>query len=179
MSVRLSQWQLELIVIVDLSVDEDERLFMSLHVVSVYLALQTPLSHDLILNLTQDGIKLLFDATNQRLKVIFLFTAWTFWLCLPRECGLCTDSFRFPVWQVIEVYDLSKVKLKYWWAQDRSRRLVVSLSWLILEVKIQFLSSEFKRTADAIDAATFLKQTQRCLLCDFLTGMLVPHWPKV
>uniref|UniRef100_A0A8C7Z6D3 Phagosome assembly factor 1 n=1 Tax=Oryzias sinensis TaxID=183150 RepID=A0A8C7Z6D3_9TELE len=42
----------------------------------------TPLSHDLILNLTQDGIKLLFDATNQRLKVI-------------------------------EVYDLSKVKLKY------------------------------------------------------------------
>uniref|UniRef100_A0A3P8X254 Phagosome assembly factor 1 n=1 Tax=Cynoglossus semilaevis TaxID=244447 RepID=A0A3P8X254_CYNSE len=38
--------------------------------------------HDLILNLTQDGIKLLFDATNQRLKVI-------------------------------EVYDLSKVKLKY------------------------------------------------------------------
>lgn len=30
---------------------------------------QTPLSHDLILNLTQDGIKLMFDATNQRLKV--------------------------------------------------------------------------------------------------------------
>ena len=30
---------------------------------------QTPLSHDLILNLTQDGIKLLFDAANQRLKV--------------------------------------------------------------------------------------------------------------
>ncbi|RXM33553.1 UPF0183 protein C16orf70 [Acipenser ruthenus] len=43
---------------------------------------QTPLCHDLILNLTQDGIKLLFDACNQRLKVI-------------------------------EVYDLSKVKLKY------------------------------------------------------------------
>lgn len=30
---------------------------------------QMPLSHDLILNLTQDGIKLLFDACNQRLKV--------------------------------------------------------------------------------------------------------------
>ncbi|KAJ3596424.1 hypothetical protein NHX12_002831 [Muraenolepis orangiensis] len=44
--------------------------------------LETPLGHDLILNLTQDGIKLLFDAANQRLKVI-------------------------------EVYDLSKVKLKY------------------------------------------------------------------
>lgn len=29
-----------------------------------------PLSHDLILNLTQDGIKLLFDACNQRLKVV-------------------------------------------------------------------------------------------------------------
>ncbi|XP_044617653.1 phagosome assembly factor 1 isoform X1 [Equus asinus] len=42
----------------------------------------SPLSHDLILNLTQDGIKLLFDAFNQRLKVI-------------------------------EVYDLTKVKLKY------------------------------------------------------------------
>lgn len=46
---------------------------MSLHVVSVYLNLQTPLSHDLILNLTQDGIKLLFDATNQRLKVLLSF----------------------------------------------------------------------------------------------------------
>uniref|UniRef100_A0A8C5H548 Uncharacterized protein n=1 Tax=Gouania willdenowi TaxID=441366 RepID=A0A8C5H548_GOUWI len=50
--------------------------------VQVLYSEQTPLSHDLILNLTQDGIKLLFDATNQKLKVI-------------------------------EVYDLSKVKLKY------------------------------------------------------------------
>uniref|UniRef100_A0A3P9A6S3 Uncharacterized protein n=1 Tax=Esox lucius TaxID=8010 RepID=A0A3P9A6S3_ESOLU len=50
--------------------------------VQVLYSEQTPLSHDLILNLTQDGIKLLFDACNQRLKVI-------------------------------EVYDLSKVKLKY------------------------------------------------------------------
>uniref|UniRef100_A0A8D3E123 Phagosome assembly factor 1 n=1 Tax=Scophthalmus maximus TaxID=52904 RepID=A0A8D3E123_SCOMX len=50
--------------------------------VQVLYSEQTPLSHDLILNLTQDGIKLLFDATSQRLKVI-------------------------------EVYDLSKVKLKY------------------------------------------------------------------
>ncbi|KAJ0069529.1 hypothetical protein NL108_008480, partial [Boleophthalmus pectinirostris] len=50
--------------------------------VQVLYSEQLPLSHDLILNLTQDGIKLLFDATNQRLKVI-------------------------------EVYDLSKVKLKY------------------------------------------------------------------
>lgn len=62
-----------MILIVDLSVDEDEPLFMSLNEVSVYLPLQTPLSHDLILNLTQDGIKLLFDATNQRLKVLFSF----------------------------------------------------------------------------------------------------------
>uniref|UniRef100_A0A8C6M4C7 Phagosome assembly factor 1 n=1 Tax=Nothobranchius furzeri TaxID=105023 RepID=A0A8C6M4C7_NOTFU len=50
--------------------------------VQVLYSEQTPLSHDLILNLTQDGIKLLFDATTQRLKVV-------------------------------EVYDLSKVKLKY------------------------------------------------------------------
>ncbi|KAK6320251.1 phagosome assembly factor 1 isoform X1 [Coregonus clupeaformis] len=50
--------------------------------VQVLYSEQTPLSHDLILNLTQDGIKLLFDSCNQRLKVI-------------------------------EVYDLSKVKLKY------------------------------------------------------------------
>ncbi|XP_036810359.1 UPF0183 protein C16orf70 homolog isoform X3 [Oncorhynchus mykiss] len=50
--------------------------------VQVLYSEQTPLSHDLILNLTQDGIKLLFGACNQRLKVI-------------------------------EVYDLSKVKLKY------------------------------------------------------------------
>lgn len=35
----------------------------------VCLSLQMPLSHDLILNLTQDGVKLIFDATNQRLKV--------------------------------------------------------------------------------------------------------------
>ncbi|XP_028342267.1 phagosome assembly factor 1-like, partial [Physeter macrocephalus] len=51
--------------------------------VQVLYSEQSPLSHDLILNLTQDGIKLLFDAFNQRLKVI-------------------------------EVYDLTKVKLKYW-----------------------------------------------------------------
>uniref|UniRef100_A0A8C9G455 Uncharacterized protein n=1 Tax=Pavo cristatus TaxID=9049 RepID=A0A8C9G455_PAVCR len=50
--------------------------------VQVLYSEQSPLSHDLILNLTQDGIKLLFDAFNQRLKVI-------------------------------EVYDLTKVKLKY------------------------------------------------------------------
>lgn len=37
---------------------------------TAFLVLQSPLSHDLILNLTQDGIKLLFDAFNQRLKVI-------------------------------------------------------------------------------------------------------------
>uniref|UniRef100_A0A8D0AN25 Phagosome assembly factor 1 n=1 Tax=Sander lucioperca TaxID=283035 RepID=A0A8D0AN25_SANLU len=37
--------------------------------VQVLYSEQTPLSHDLILNLTQDGIKLLFDATSQRLKV--------------------------------------------------------------------------------------------------------------
>lgn len=50
--------------------------------VQVLYSEQSPLNHDLINNLTQDGIKLLFDAYNQRLKVI-------------------------------EVYDLSKVKLKY------------------------------------------------------------------
>uniref|UniRef100_A0A4W4HGH9 Uncharacterized protein n=1 Tax=Electrophorus electricus TaxID=8005 RepID=A0A4W4HGH9_ELEEL len=37
--------------------------------VQVLYSEQMPLSHDLILNLTQDGIKLLFDACNQRLKV--------------------------------------------------------------------------------------------------------------
>uniref|UniRef100_A0A8C2YYA3 Phagosome assembly factor 1 n=1 Tax=Cyclopterus lumpus TaxID=8103 RepID=A0A8C2YYA3_CYCLU len=37
--------------------------------VQVLYSEQTPLNHDLILNLTQDGIKLLFDATNQRLKI--------------------------------------------------------------------------------------------------------------
>lgn len=36
---------------------------------SLLFHLQSPLSHDLILNLTQDGIKLRFDAFNQRLKV--------------------------------------------------------------------------------------------------------------
>uniref|UniRef100_A0A7N8YLA6 Phagosome assembly factor 1 n=1 Tax=Mastacembelus armatus TaxID=205130 RepID=A0A7N8YLA6_9TELE len=39
--------------------------------VQVLYSEQTPLSHDLILNLTQDGIKLLFDATNQKLKYIY------------------------------------------------------------------------------------------------------------
>lgn len=41
--------------------------------------------------------------------------------------------FIFPR-QVIEVYDLSKVKLKYWWAQDCWRRPVIGRSWLIREV---------------------------------------------
>uniref|UniRef100_A0A8C5P264 Uncharacterized protein n=1 Tax=Jaculus jaculus TaxID=51337 RepID=A0A8C5P264_JACJA len=54
--------------------------------VQVLYSEQSPLSHDLILNLTQDGIKLLFDAFNQRFNT-----------------GL----------DVIEVYDLTKVILKY------------------------------------------------------------------
>lgn len=41
--------------------------------VQVLYSEQMPLSHDLILNLTQDGIKLLFDACNQRLKVIEVY----------------------------------------------------------------------------------------------------------
>jgi len=44
------------------------RFFVSLSDLFLFLK-QMPLSHDLILNLTQDGIKLLFDACNQRLKV--------------------------------------------------------------------------------------------------------------
>uniref|UniRef100_A0A671M5V8 UPF0183 protein C16orf70 homolog n=1 Tax=Sinocyclocheilus anshuiensis TaxID=1608454 RepID=A0A671M5V8_9TELE len=43
--------------------------------VQVLYSEQMPLSHDLILNLTQDGIKLLFDACNQRLKVIEVHTS--------------------------------------------------------------------------------------------------------
>ncbi|XP_054390909.1 phagosome assembly factor 1 isoform X3 [Pongo pygmaeus] len=39
--------------------------------VQVLYSEQSPLSHDLILNLTQDGIKLMFDAFNQRLKPNF------------------------------------------------------------------------------------------------------------
>uniref|UniRef100_A0A3P9Q143 Phagosome assembly factor 1 n=1 Tax=Poecilia reticulata TaxID=8081 RepID=A0A3P9Q143_POERE len=64
--------------------------------VQVLYSEQTPLSHDLILNLTQDGIKLLFDATNQRLKVI-------------------------------EVYDLSKVKLKYCGVHFNSQAIVPTI----------------------------------------------------
>lgn len=51
-----------------------------IHIYFNYYLLQTPLSHDLILNLTQDGIKLLFDATNQRLKVIFFLHCLMFFL---------------------------------------------------------------------------------------------------
>ncbi|XP_029993542.1 UPF0183 protein C16orf70 homolog [Sphaeramia orbicularis] len=64
--------------------------------VQVLYSEQTPLSHDLILSLTQDGIKLLFDATNQRLKVI-------------------------------EVYDLSKVKLKYCGVHFNSQAIVPTI----------------------------------------------------
>ena len=42
-----------------------------------------PLSYDLTIKLTNDGIKLVFDSTSQRLKII-------------------------------EIYDLSLVRLKYW-----------------------------------------------------------------
>lgn len=47
-----------------------ERRSLEITGLTAFLVLQSPLSHDLILNLTQDGIKLLFDAFNQRLKVI-------------------------------------------------------------------------------------------------------------
>lgn len=50
--------------------------------VQVWYSDQSPVSSDLVLTLTQDGIKLLFDPYSQRLKII-------------------------------EVYNLSKVKLKY------------------------------------------------------------------
>ena len=43
-----------------------------------------PLTYDLTIKLTQDGIKLVFDSLSQRLKII-------------------------------EIYDLSLVRLKYWW----------------------------------------------------------------
>lgn len=42
-----------------------------------------PLAYDLVIKLTQDGIKLVFDSVSQRLRII-------------------------------EVYDLSLVRLKYW-----------------------------------------------------------------
>lgn len=60
------------------------------HCVSVNMfifPLQMPLSHDLILNLTQDGIKLLFDATNQRLKVKNVDFSWA-------EQGLLVGSMK-------------------------------------------------------------------------------------
>lgn len=44
-----------------------------------FSSLQMPLSHDLILNLTQDGIKLLFDACNQRLKVVCVCVCVQLW----------------------------------------------------------------------------------------------------
>lgn len=47
------------------------------------LFVQDPLSSDLVLSLTLDGIRLLFDAVTQRLRVI-------------------------------EVFNMSLVKLKYW-----------------------------------------------------------------
>uniref|UniRef100_A0A3Q3X4R3 Uncharacterized protein n=1 Tax=Mola mola TaxID=94237 RepID=A0A3Q3X4R3_MOLML len=54
--------------------------------VQVLYSEQTPLSHDLILNLTQDGIKLLFDATNQRLKVKIV---GAFWDDVPLSLCVC------------------------------------------------------------------------------------------
>lgn len=74
---------------------------------------QMPLSHDLILNLTQDGIKLLFDACNQRLKVrdnICVCVCVVYFLHPLHYVANISPLFL----QVIEVYDLSKVKLKYW-----------------------------------------------------------------
>lgn len=66
---------------------------------------QTPLSHDLILNLTQDGIKLLFDATNQRLKVKIVRA---FWDDLDHQC-ICKAVFledfkRLPLIKVNNCY---------------------------------------------------------------------------
>lgn len=104
-----------------------------------------PLGHDLILNLTQDGIKLLFDATNQRLKVSLrcgrerlrgareegarpelislLNEELTSWRIQSPSSSLVAKVLAaananangcLSGWQVVEVYDLSKVKLKYW-----------------------------------------------------------------
>eukprot|EP00064_Thunnus_orientalis_P002367 superscaffoldBa00000169_g2374 len=81
--------------------------------VQVLYSEQTPLGHDLILNLTQDGIKLLFDATNQRLKVI-------------------------------EVYDLSKVKLKYCLFLLPSHRPVYNAAEQLFHLNFRGLSFSFQ-----------------------------------
>ncbi len=62
-----------------ISTQEESFLNISCHVSFV----QDPLSSDLVLSLTLDGIRLLFDAVTQRLRVI-------------------------------EVFNMSLVKLKYW-----------------------------------------------------------------
>lgn len=94
--------------------------------VQVLYSEQSPLSHDLILNLTQDGIKLLFDAFNQRLKVI-------------------------------EVYDLTKVKLKYCGVHFNSQAIAPtieqidqSLAQPILECTTPLSSSSISTSEDCL-----------------------------
>lgn len=75
---------------------------------------QQPLSMDMILNLTQDGIKLIFDSVSQRLKII-------------------------------EIYNLSKVKLKYCGKHFNSPQV---------QPNIEKINSSFGATRPAVYDAT-------------------------
>uniref|UniRef100_A0A9J8AUX8 Phagosome assembly factor 1 n=1 Tax=Cyprinus carpio carpio TaxID=630221 RepID=A0A9J8AUX8_CYPCA len=101
--------------------------------VQVLYSEQMPLSHDLILNLTQDGIKLLFDACNQRLKVI-------------------------------EVYDLSKVKLKYCGVHFNSQSIAPT---------IEQIDQSFGAThpgGEIYCVCQLFVQTPICCVCIFIVG---------
>lgn len=96
-------------------------------VARVPLSMQNPLASDLVIVLSEDGIKLSFDPTSQRLKVS---------RGPPQAEGLCSP-LPSAAFQIIEVNDMTKVKLTYWY---------VRLSWTVLAVIARWATGVFVLT---------------------------------
>ena len=65
--------------------------------------------------MTEDGIRLLFDPKNQRLKVLRkLQQLASKILIVCNMCMFCVYVCIVNHAQMIEIYDVKKVRLKYW-----------------------------------------------------------------
>lgn len=71
-----------------------------------------------MINLPQDGVRLIFDPVVQRLKVIYSLFVFKMKVFNFYECLLNVDSvysFFYCVFQIIEIYNMKMTKLKYWY----------------------------------------------------------------
>ena len=102
--------------------------------VQVWYSDQNPQMSDIVINLSQDGIRLIFDSILQRLKVCCILIFYNVSRCVIYLTMVVLSSILIYIFliisdqsfchlivfnlvillQIIEVCNLSKAKLKYW-----------------------------------------------------------------